>query len=230
MKQYSTILNMAQSNRKTTPPQFKESMPYKVWKNKIQMWRLVTSIPKKEQAIIVRLESLDNNVKAEKAIDQLTTTELNADDGMETLLNKLDSVFQSEAVDEAYNVYSMFINFSHAENVDIHEYILGYEHLYKKMEDFGIKLPDAVLVFKLLGGASLSVDDRKLALALGKDMKFSDMKSALKRLFNKASSTDILNIAIKDEEAFYSKLKSRTSFKNKSISKNKQQHNPLEKW
>ena len=92
-----------------------------------------------------------------------------------------------------------------------------------------LKTSDAVLAFKLLDSASLSVDDRKLALALGKDMKFSDMKSALKRLFNKASSTDIPNIAIKDEEAFYSKLKSRNSFKNKPISKNKQQHNPLDK-
>ena len=95
---------------------------------------------------------------------------------METLLNKLDSVFQNEATDEACNVYSMFINVSSAENVDINEYILEYEHLYQKMEDFGMKLPDAVLAFKLLDRASLSVDDRKLALALGKDMKFSDMK------------------------------------------------------
>ena len=96
------------------------------------------SSKKKERAIIVQLEPLDNNVKAEKAVDQLTATELNNDKGMETLLNKLDSVFQNEAIDEAHNVYSMFINFSHAENVDINEHILEYEHLYKKMEDFGM--------------------------------------------------------------------------------------------
>ena len=54
---------------------------------------------KKEQAIIVWLESLDNNVKAEKAVDQLTVTELNVDNGMEALLNKLDSVFHREAID-----------------------------------------------------------------------------------------------------------------------------------
>ena len=93
-----------------------------------------------------------------------------------------------------------------------------------------MKLPDAVFAFKLLDGANLSVDDRILALALGKDMKLSDMKSALKQLFNLASSTDTPNIAIKDEEAFYSKLKSWNSVKNKSISKNKQQHNPHDKY
>ena len=90
----------------------------------------------------------------------------------------------------------MFINFSRAKNVDINEYVLEYEHLYKKMEDLGMKLPDAVLVFKLLDGASLSIDNQKLELALGKEMKYSDMKSALKRLTNKASSTNIPNIAI----------------------------------
>lgn len=62
------------------------------------MWQLVTSVPKNEQAITVWLESLSSNVKVEKAIDQFTATDLNADDGMKTLLNKLHNVFQSEAL------------------------------------------------------------------------------------------------------------------------------------
>ena len=62
------------------------------------MWQLVTSVPKNEQAITVWLESLGSNVKVEKATDQFTATDLNADDGMKTLLNKLHNVFQSEAL------------------------------------------------------------------------------------------------------------------------------------
>ena len=54
------------------------------------------------------------------------------------------------------------------------------------MTDFDMKLPDPVLNFKLLDGTNLSNDDRKLAmLALGNDMKFKNMKSALKHLFSK---------------------------------------------
>ena len=180
---------------------------------------------KQNSNVTVNYFSTKKRTKAGKAIDQLTPTELNADDGMETLPNKLDSVFQSEAIGEAYNIYSMLINFSRAENVDINEYILEHEHLYKKMEDFGMKLPDAVLAFKLLDGASLSVDDQKLALALGKDMKFSDMKSALKRLFNNASSIDIPNIAINDEEAFYSKIPNRNESENISQENNNDSEN-----
>ena len=55
---------------------------------------------KKEQAIIVLLESLDNNTKAEKAASEFTATKLNPDGGMELLTAKLDSVFQSETIDE----------------------------------------------------------------------------------------------------------------------------------
>ena len=62
------------------------------------MWQLVSSVPKNEQAITVWLESLGSNVKVEKAIDQFTATDLNADDGMKTLLNKLHNVFQNEAL------------------------------------------------------------------------------------------------------------------------------------
>ena len=74
------------------------------------------------------------------------------------------------------------------------------------MRDFEMKLPDPVLAFKLLDGSGISDDERKLSLALGKDMKYEDMKSALKTLFNKSSSTTTVQSAvIKQEETFYSK-------------------------
>ena len=76
------------------------------------MWQLVTFIDKKEQAIVVLLESLDNNTKTEKAVSEFTAAKINLDASMELLIAKLDSVFQSETTDEAYETYSKFINFS----------------------------------------------------------------------------------------------------------------------
>ena len=62
---------------KKSPPKFKGATSYTSWKNKIEMWALVTSIPKKEQAIVVLLEALDENIKAEKAVSELTASNLN---------------------------------------------------------------------------------------------------------------------------------------------------------
>ena len=40
---------------KKTPPKFHNGMSYKTWKNKIDMWELVTTVEKKNRAIVVLL-------------------------------------------------------------------------------------------------------------------------------------------------------------------------------
>ena len=144
------------------------------------MWEIVTSVDKKERAIIVLLDALEGNVKAKKAVQDLRVEELNTTDGMNILLNKLDVVFKIEKVDEAYNAYSKFITFQkHSEMM-----IVEYEHLYCAMIEHNMQLPDNVQAFKLLDGANSSEDDRKLVLALANYINLQTMQSALKRLFN----------------------------------------------
>ena len=65
------------------------------------MWTLVTNVSKKEQAIIVLLEALERNQKAEKAVSDLTATQLNVDDGSKVLFDKFDTAFQAETTDDA---------------------------------------------------------------------------------------------------------------------------------
>ena len=48
---------------------------------------------------------------------------------MNILLNKLDVVFKSEKVDEAYNTYSKFITFQIHSEMTMTDYIVEYEHL-----------------------------------------------------------------------------------------------------
>ena len=96
---------------KKTLPKFLEGMSYKTWKNKIDMWKIITTIPKEQQAIIVLLPSLEGNAKAEGAVSELTTTDVNNENGVQLLIKKLDKVFESDKIDEAYLVYSRFINF-----------------------------------------------------------------------------------------------------------------------
>ena len=86
-------------------------MSYSAWINTVKMWEIVTSVDKKERAIIVLLDALERNVKPEKAVQDSRAEELNTIDGMNIFLNKLDVVFKSEKVDEAYNAYSKFNTF-----------------------------------------------------------------------------------------------------------------------
>ena len=77
------------------------------------MWKIVTPIPKEQQAIIVSLELLEGNAKAEKAVAELTAIDVNNKNGTKLLIEKSDKIFESDKIDEAYLVYSslqIFIN------------------------------------------------------------------------------------------------------------------------
>ena len=64
------------------------------WINTVKMWEIVTSVDKKERAIIVLLDALERNVKPEKAVQDSRAEELNMTDGMNIFLNKLDVVLK----------------------------------------------------------------------------------------------------------------------------------------
>ena len=99
------------------------------------------------------------------------------------LFEKLDQVFQSETGDEAYNTYSAFTSFKRTDQMNISDYILEHEHLYRKMIQHVLKLPDAILTFKLLDDAQVMDDKRRLALTMGSNLNSEEKKSALKGLF-----------------------------------------------
>ena len=99
---------------------------------------------------------------------------------MDILVGKLNNIYQSETIDEAYNTCSKLINYETNDDKDTSDYNIEYEHLFKWRTDFDMKLPDPELTFKLLDGANLFNDDRKLVLTLGNDMKFENMKISIK--------------------------------------------------
>ena len=46
------------------------------------------------------------------------------------------------------------------EEISMNDYILEFEHLYYKMAEHDMKLPDTILAFKLLDGAGLNEAQR----------------------------------------------------------------------
>ena len=189
------------SSEKKTLPKFTTETPYKTWKNKVQMWQIVTSVEKNQQAIIL-FEFLEGNPKAEKAVSDLTPTDLNTDQGMNLLLDK---VFQSETIDEAYSTYSAFISFKRTDQMNMSD-IVEYEHLYQKMIQHDINLLNAILTFKLLDGAQVTDDEQKSALTMSSNLNFKGIESALKHLLvSHPIPYKHDNTQIKQEEHFMTK-------------------------
>ena len=93
------------TKRKRIPPVFHEDMLYKTWKNKLNMWQIITSVTKKEQSISILLDLLEGNAKAKKAVADIKAGERNNDDGVKVIKDKLDRILLEESADEAYKVY-----------------------------------------------------------------------------------------------------------------------------
>ena len=95
------------SNRKC-PPLFKEDeTDYEQWKKDVDLWTVITDLDKDKQVIIIHL-SLSG--RARSASSELTKAQLNANDGVEKLLERLDRVFLQDASWCCFNTYLDFEN------------------------------------------------------------------------------------------------------------------------
>ncbi|KAG7489765.1 bifunctional UDP-N-acetylglucosamine transferase and deubiquitinase ALG13 isoform X2 [Solea senegalensis] len=162
------------------PPPFDEKTSYETWKNEVEIWRLVTDLDIKKQALAVTL-SLTGRAKASAL--EIAAGDLNSDTGMTALLTKLDSVYLKEEKDRQYEAYTEFDRITRGSGVSMVDHIIEFEHLYNKIRKLKMDLPDAMLAFKLLDTAGLDVKDKQLALTACPSVSFVNMKSALKRIF-----------------------------------------------
>ena len=142
------------SGRKLAPPIYSKNVNYKVWKNKLDMWKIVCVIPRKEQGIIVLLQSIGDNKKAKKAVSTLTVQ--NKETGLNVLIEKLDNAFKNEIVEDTYSIYLKFTDLKKQPSMSMNDYIIEFENLNHEMNIHNMALPDTVLAFKMLEGAMLN--------------------------------------------------------------------------
>ena len=125
------------------------------------------------------------SVTARETVLELPAADLNETHGMATLVGKFDKRFLKEAKDCAYEAYKNFDSFRKSDEMIMTDYIIEFEQRRKRYE---MTLPDAVLAFKLLDNASLTVKERKLVLIASADLIFASTKSALSRIFGDRST------------------------------------------
>ena len=189
------------------PPGFDEGKPYESWKNEIEIWSRVTELAKKKQALAVVL-ALSGS--ARETAMEIPVDDLNKDDGMTTLIAKLDSMFLKEEKDQVYEAYSNFDRIKRDGGSSMADYIIEFEQRYSRIKKHKMELPDAVLAFKLLDTACLDVKDRQLALTACTDLTFASMKSALKRIFGgKSSAAPSMGIDLNQDAAFVTTAEQR---------------------
>ena len=170
----STLGGMLKSHR-TPPPLKLDFQPYLMWKKDVEIWQILTSLPKEKQGLDLYM-SLEQKYKQ---FVNLTVQELSAATGVESIIAKLDELLLQDKDTLAYEAYERFDKFRKVGDMSMVEYINKFDQLYNKAAEYDLTLGTGVLAYLLLKGASLPDSDVKMVRLSLTKLDYSSMKKQL---------------------------------------------------
>ena len=126
-------------------------------------------------------------------------------------MTKLDSVFQKDSIDLAYEAYTLFEQCKRHESTSITDDIVEFEWKYNQIKKHKMVLPEPVLAFRLLDSAGLSQKKRHLVLTSTSTSDFSSMKSALKRIFEGGTVSNTGTLILRRNQCILHHMKKEVS-------------------
>lgn len=208
------------SNIMKNPPCFEDENSYEKWRKDIEIWVKLTDLKENKQALAIHL-SLTG--KAREISSEISVDVLSQDDGVSQLTKKLDEVFLLDKEKRAFMAYQEFERFKRPSDMTIGDYISSFERLYFKFSQYDMKLPDAVLAYRLLESCNLADIHFQLAMTTINKITFGNMKDTLRRIFsggvvnsvNTNSTED--KIKIEPQDVFHGKVQYNSEIQNRTL-------------
>ena len=200
-------------------PLWKSSKCYEIYKRELRLWKSVTKYKSEELAPLVLLNLPDNDELGlkMKIMENITDAELEAADGLETLIKYLDGILLKDELEDVLSKFDDFDDYHRGSDETVNSYILNFDQKYARIKLLGIVLPEQVLAFRLLKRAGLSREEKCLVLTgmnyAEKEQLFSQAKNSLKKMVGDGTSgnagaflqsqTNITTPAIKIEPTLF---------------------------
>ena len=147
------------------PPTLGEN--YERYKQELKAWRIISDIPKEKQGITIVLTLPENHTSGirGKVFEevQLSQSELQKDTGVDILIGFLDKHLGRDDIVDQYEKFADFEDFKRGSD-NIFQYIANFHPRYHRLEKLNMKLPAAVLAFKLLKCANLTKEEMMLVM------------------------------------------------------------------
>ena len=131
-----------------TPPVLDQIKEIEEWFQELAIWQSMTDLEPKKQGLVVYLSLPD---KIRKSCNDVSVQDLNKDDGLNVLINRIKSLYAKDMNALAFMAYDKFENF-----MNIIDYINEFEQLNNQVKHFEMELPTGVLAYKVLKNANLS--------------------------------------------------------------------------
>ena len=120
--------------------------------------RKLLKVPKKKQGIAIALtlpEDHESGIR-EKVFDEMLLEELHSDAGFTKLVEFLDVKLGKDDLTDSLEKFEDFENFKRDSEQTVMEYISRFDQKYNRIVKLDMRLPQAILAFKLLRKANLS--------------------------------------------------------------------------
>ena len=184
------------------PPQFNpEVEDYERWKNDLEIWETFTDLSKSKQGPAVYL-SLTG--KAREAVRDIKAAQLNIEDGLQVIIQKLDAVFLKDSASRSFLTFQNFYQYRRGSGDDFETFIVKFEQLYHQVTEFKMVLPEGVQAFFLLVASNLSSEMEKLVRVTVTELTYENMRGQIKKIFgsNCGGDDSTLSLPVKDECLF----------------------------
>ena len=199
--------------------------PYHEWKNELIAWKHLTDLASAKHGAAL-LRSLTGDAK--KAAQKVPIDSVITDGGWNLILVELDKLFEKDKSASKYIAFDKFIKFRRPDNMSLNDYLRKFEILKNSCESYGTVIPDDILAYNMLECANLSPDRKELVRATLVDLKTSEMREKLRRIFPEimeqgtSSSLSTTSVPfIKEEPVFHGRDVDHTS--EESVMYNNQQ-------
>ena len=158
---------------------------YKQWKSLIKHWQNLSVLGKKQQssAIIITLSG-----KALNTALQISETDLAKDDGVATLLKRLDTIYLKDELSEKFRALEAFETYRRPQSLSIRDFLIEFENKHFKVKEFGVTMSTDLLGFRLIKAANLSSDKEELVKATVTELNYSEVKSKMNKIFSDDSN------------------------------------------
>ena len=146
-------------------PIFGGDKSYDRWKEETKAWQLTTSVEKKKQALSIALALPEGSEVRRRIFEESGDIgELNADDGVDKLIVRLDKWYKKDNLSAAYDAWTKFDTCKKLHDATMDHYISEFMRRNNEMKKYNVKILNSILAFKLLDNASLDFKDKQIAL------------------------------------------------------------------
>ena len=186
------------SSKLKAPPLFdSEAGSYERWKEDLAIWQMLSDLtrPKQAQYLYLSLKG-----KAKEALGDIKAVDLQEnEEGVKYITDKLDQVFLKDENTRAFYAFQEFYDYRRGDGDSYETFIVKFEQLHAKLNEYKMVLPDGVKAFFILRAANISEENDRLVCTAAGALSYEEVKDKIKKIFGNFSGDDELEPPVKEE-------------------------------